>query len=120
MPLAIYPTTRYAAKGANAPGGLAVLTLLIYFVVVPGLAFRQRTEILYDAMHVGLRLLVSGFLVFTAAYWLAPAETPFDSTPQTIAFVGVVAALYATMVFGVTWAIQFARKGTSGIDTDFQ
>jgi hypothetical protein len=31
-----------------------------------------------------------------------------------------ITALYATAVLGVIWAIQFARKRTSGIDTEFQ
>ena len=31
-----------------------------------------------------------------------------------------ITALYATAVLGVIWAIQFAQKGTSGIDTEFQ
>jgi len=31
-----------------------------------------------------------------------------------------ITALYATAVFGVIWAIQFAQKGTSGIDIKFQ
>lgn len=116
----IFPVSQYAAKGETAPAGPAMLITLVYFIFVPALAFRQRTEVLYDGTQIALRFLISGFLIFTAAYWLTPAETLYNSTPQLFAFMGVCTALYATVVLGVIWAIQFARKGTSGIDTEFQ
>ena len=110
---------QYAKDGEAVPlaGSLAILA--IYFVVVPGLALSERTEVLFDAVRLSWRTVVFGFLLFVVAYWTTAGEPSAFANVQSMAtFAIVFTGLYGVTVLGVLWVVQYARKGTSGVESE--
>ncbi|MFC7044311.1 hypothetical protein ACFQH6_20660 [Halobacteriaceae archaeon GCM10025711] len=121
MAIAILYGVPYARSGESLPRLASAAIIVVFFIVVPVLAFRESTEVLFDGTRLALRVLAFGLIFFTIVYWLTPGVDGAFANPQRIAaFILTTTALYASAVLGVAWIIQYTRKGTSGVDYEFQ
>ena len=120
--LYIWYAMPFAANGEAVTPVVAVAALLVSFGVVPALALREQTEVLYDGMHVAFRVIVLGFMLFCIAYWTTPGASDgvsaFANAKMMASMTITVTGLYAAIVLGIMWVVQFARKGTSGVEPE--
>jgi len=117
----------YAVQYINVDGGVPVHIsgplLIVLFLIGPALAFTQTTEMLYDAFRHALRAAGGVMLVFFIAYYAVGGGQSVDalSSPILTGLTGIMTvAIYAILLFGVCWAIQFFRTGTTGVPDDYQ
>lgn len=111
----------YAASGESVPLGVSLAILSVYFIFVPALALREATEVLFDGTQISLRITLLGFLLFMIAFWATPEQTgAFATLPRMVSFAVTIIGLYGSIILGLVWAIQYTRKGTSGVNTEFQ
>lgn len=117
-PLAVGIGSYYASINRTVPFPVSLAVILVYLLVIPGLAIRERTEILFDGLRLSIRIMVFGFLLFASTYWLTKETSAFDNLPMMVAFTLTASGLYATTILGITWIIQYARKGTTGVEPE--
>ena len=111
----------YVADGGTVPLSVSFAMMLIHFVLVPALGLKESTEVLFDGARLSLRIVILGVGLFIIAFWTTPGQTnAFATLPSSASFTLVMAGLYSTLVLGVLWVIQYTRKGTTGIDAEFQ
>jgi hypothetical protein len=112
---AFFYTAQYAKVGGYVPLEQSLAMTLGFVVLVPLLGLREKTEVLFDAVNVAIRVFVGGFVLYAIAFWTTPGREAFSNTPTMIAVTVAMVGLYGIVVLGLLWVIQFARKGTSGV-----
>lgn len=115
-PLAIRALTHYMA--ANDPSRLSqiIIILLLYGVVTPELAFRERTVILFDGVRLSLQIVILTISLIALLYGFTNGG--FSSTLEIInrfLFAIAICGSYGFVVLGFIWAIQSARNSTKGV-----
>lgn len=116
-PLPIWTLADYSATNEPVPTLPLILISFIYGIVVPELALRESTEVLFDGTRLSLQIATLTFCLMTVLSWTVyDGGFPVNSWESTALFILATCGLYATVVFGFVWMIQFARKGTSGVE----
>lgn len=123
LPLYIYYAIPYAIEGEAVPLAPATAAIFLYFALVPALALREQTEILFDITRLCLNITILGVLLFVIGYWVTeggaqPEDVNVFANPVLAAAATItLSSLYGSTILGIMWVLQFARKGTSGVES---
>jgi hypothetical protein len=120
LAISISAAVLYFGNGLQIPTAISIISTVLV-VLVPVVGVFLPTEVLYDIMQCSLRVLGLGIsFFFVAFYSTGGSPDPFQNGPLMVSFTIFSIGLYGTVALGILWAVQFARKGTSGVETDFQ